>query len=138
MAAEHKKTTGYENSPLAELREWGITLLRVGTGATFLLHHRGVLVDGISVRAEVECLLGTALILGVFTRWVSIPLAIGMLVDVLFIHWPGSFTAEDAGLEYALLRLTASCALVLLGPGRVALGKSAALQRIPVLSRLQV
>ena len=138
MAAKRKKKTCYESSVLHELREWGITLLRIGTGATFLLHHRGVLVDGLSTRAGVECLLGAALILGVFTRWVSIPLAIGMLVDVSLIHWPDSSAAEDYGFEYALLRLIATSALVLLGPGRAALGKSVVFQRIPILSRLQV
>jgi DoxX len=137
MSAKHKKKPDYENSAPTDLREWGITLLRVGTGATFLLHHRGALVDGLSTQAGTECLLGVALILGLFTRWVSIPLAIGMLVDVLLIHWPKSFTAPDAQFEYALLRLTASCALVLVGPGRLALGKSVAFQRIPLLYRLQ-
>ena len=138
MAAKYRKKTGYENSVPTELQEWGKTLLRVGTGATFLLHHRGLLVDGLDARAGIECLLGAALILGVFTRWVSIPLAIGMLVDTLFIHWPANFTIGDVGLEYASLRLTACCALVLLGPGRLALGKSTAFQRIPILSRLQL
>ena len=113
-------------------------LLRIGTGATFLLHQRGILVDEISGRSLVECLFGVALVLGVFTWWVSIPLVIGMLVDVVLLHWPDSFTARDVGFEYALLRLTASCALVLLGPGRAALGKSAVFRRVPQLFRLQI
>jgi hypothetical protein len=133
-----RKGTWDGNSAATGIHEWGITFLRIGTGATFLLHQRGILVDGISGRSLVECLFGAALILGVFTRWVAIPLVIGMLVDVVLHHWPGSLSTHDVGFEYALLRLTASCALVLLGPGRAALGKSAVFRRIPKLFRLQI
>lgn len=125
-------------STVNRLREWGITLLRVGTGATFLIHDgEKLFLQGFSIQAAVECLCGAALVLGLFARWVSIPLAIGMLADVLFIHWPNSFLVQDVNFEYALLRLIASLTLVLVGPGQAALGNIPGLQRIPTLSRLQ-
>ena len=125
-------------STINRLREWGITLLRVGTGATFLIHDgEQLLLEGFSSRAGVECLCGAALVLGLFTRWVSILLVIGMLVDVFLIHWPSSLFSQDAGFEYALLRLSTSLTLVLTGPGQAALDNISPLQRISMLSRLQ-
>jgi uncharacterized membrane protein YphA (DoxX/SURF4 family) len=123
-----------------QLRDWGITVLRMGTGASFLLHeiHDGRLfAQGLSGQAVVECLCAAALVLGLYTRWVSITLAVGMSVDILLIHTPTSFPHVGIDFEYALLRLFATLALVLVGPGRAALGEISVLQRVPTLSRLQ-
>lgn len=125
-------------STINRLREWSITLLRVGTGTTFLIHDgEQLLLEGFSGRSGVECLCGAALVLGLFTRWVTILLAVGMIVDVFVIHWPNSFFSQDAGFEYALLCLSTSLTLVLSGPGQAALGNIPALQRISMLSCLQ-
>jgi uncharacterized membrane protein YphA (DoxX/SURF4 family) len=78
-----------------------------------------------------------ALVLGLFTRWVSVLLVIGMVVDVLLIHLPNSVLSADVPFEYALLRLNASLVLVLVGPGRAALGNIRALQRVRAVAHLQ-
>ena len=71
-----------------------------------------------------EFLCGAALVLGLFTRWVSIPLAAVMVADILLFHPPHGFFVEDTGYEYALLRLSACITLVLAGPGKAALSSS--------------
>lgn len=81
-------------------------------------------------------LCGAALVLGLFTRWVSMPLAISMVVDILLFHPPNGFFVDDDGYEYALLRLAASVALVLAGPGKAALDSILASRERPTLSRL--
>jgi uncharacterized membrane protein YphA (DoxX/SURF4 family) len=97
----------------------------------------GFFAQGLSIQALVECLCGAALVLGVFTRWVSIPLAVGMLVDISLIHRPDSFFHLGVEFEYALLRLFATVTLALVGPGRAALGNIWALQKVPALAGLQ-
>jgi len=69
----------------------------------------------------VEFLGGVALVLGLFTRWVSMPLVAVMVADILFFHPPSGLFVEDTGYEYALLRLSACVTLVLAGPGKAAL-----------------
>ena len=67
-------------------------------------------------------LCGAGLVLGLFTRLVSIPLAVFMVVDILLFHPPSAgFFVEDNGYEYALLRLAACVALVVAGGGKAAL-----------------
>jgi uncharacterized membrane protein YphA (DoxX/SURF4 family) len=133
-----------------QLRGWGITVLRVGTGVVFLIHDGETLWRNryqpevlVTVRGGQVILLflcGAALVLGLFTRWVSLILAMGMLVNVLFIDTYTSMidrVSQDVGFEYALLRLIASLALVLVGPGKAAVGNIRAVQEIPTLARLQ-
>jgi uncharacterized membrane protein YphA (DoxX/SURF4 family) len=150
------KTDGSEadiraSSDTSGLREWGITVLRVGTGASFLMHdgvtflHKILYTpdDLFSLRAGEVGLLSlcaAALMCGLFTRWVSAVLAMSMLVNLLFIHWPSNFfegVSNDSGFEYASLRLSASLALVLVGPGRAAVGNLPVLRRVPVIALLQ-
>jgi putative oxidoreductase len=68
-----------------------------------------------------ELLFGAALIVGLLTRWVSIPLAILMLANILVFHPPYELFEQDPGYEYALLRLGACITLALSGPGKAAL-----------------
>ena len=135
----------------------GIAVLRVGTGIVFLLSgvHK-LFIHGFSGTAEsvgghlgsslavpvavvvllVEPVCGMGLVLGLFTRLVSVPLALLMLADVLYFHSARGFPPEDYGFEYALLRLAASCALVFTGPGEVALDNARALRERSILPRL--
>jgi putative oxidoreductase len=123
------------------LEGWGITVLRIATGTVFFLGGLHKLsVSGLSSATEqlgllgspmpstvavvislVELGCGLALVVGLFTRWAAIPLALGMLIDVMFVHWPGSLFIDTHGVELALLRLGTSVALVLAGPGKAAL-----------------
>jgi putative oxidoreductase len=65
----------------------------------------------------VELLCGLALVVGLFTRWFCIPLALLMLGDILLIHGPNGFFVANDGYEYALLRFTATVVLIFTGPG---------------------
>src|SRR5215211_7544845 len=122
----------------AQLQAWGITLLRVVMGIVFLgaglqkLHLPeatqlpGPILTGGSL---VELLCGAALVVGLFTRWVSVPLALLMLADIVVFHPPYGFVEDDNGFEYALLRLAVIVTLALSGPGKVALDNVLAIRR---------
>jgi putative oxidoreductase len=125
------------------LQEWAITVLRIATGLVFLMNGGEKLFGGdfnstvvnltqlqggslpllIAMAGTLaEFLCGAALVLGLFTRWASIPLAIVMVGDLLLFHPPSGFFVDDVGFHYAMLRLAACVALMLAGPGRFALG----------------
>lgn len=127
---------------LARMQGWGITLMRVMVGIVFLVHGlQKLFVSGIGGTAGffeslaiplpmvaavvvtlVETVGGAALILGLATRWVAIPLAIDMLVATLLVHLPnGFFAVPNGGYELTLLLLIANVSLVLAGAGALAL-----------------
>jgi putative oxidoreductase len=110
-------------SKTIQLQAWGITLLRLVTGIVFLtsgaqhLFHPElgpVFIAG----SLVALLCGAALVVGLLTRWVCIPLVFLMLVDIFVYHPP---SLGDDEFNYASLRLAASAALALAGPGKMAL-----------------
>ncbi len=130
-----------EAREIAKFQGWGIAVLRVVTGTIFLthgvqklfIHDLGDVADSFArfgsplpfavaaVVGVAELACGVALVLGLGTRWASVPLALGMLVDILLIHGPKGFSVQQGGYEYALLRLATTAALIFAGPGRVAL-----------------
>ena len=127
---------------ITQLQTWGITVLRVVTGTLFLgsgVHD--LFVEDVSqlgsslpisiivVGKLVEIVCGAALVIGLFTRWVSVLLAFIMLANIAIVHPPHGFVVADTGFEYALLRLTASVTLALAGPGKVALDNVLATHR---------
>jgi len=126
-----------------QLQGWGIAVLRVVAGYLFLVS--GVyklfidptsLGDLLPVTIGMalslgELMCGAALVVGLLTRWVSVPLALLMLADILVIHPPVAFFEQDHGYEYALLRLAASVTLTLSGSGKVALDNILAIRREP-------
>ncbi len=135
MRATRKKT---------QLQGWGIAILRVVTGYLFLAAgvYKLFIADPselgsllpmpiIVVSALGELLCGAALIVGLLTRWLSVPLAILMLADILVFHPPYELFEQDHGYEYALLRLGACITLTLAGSGMVALDNVLALRRGP-------
>src|SRR3712207_2186784 len=90
---------------------WGLTVLRIVTGIIFVMHgwqkiamfglagftgfltELGVPAPGIAavIVIAVEVVGGLALILGLGTRWVAIPLALDMLVALLTVHLAAGF-----------------------------------------------
>jgi putative oxidoreductase len=66
----------------------------------------------------VEFVGGLAFLLGLFTRWFAIPLAIDMLVAIFAVHLRGGFFLPN-GYEFALTLLAANMALAWLGSGEV-------------------
>jgi putative oxidoreductase len=119
---------------------FGLLVLRVGLGIVFAMHGWqklfqmeipgvagffgtiGVPVPEVAALlvSLVELIGGVALVIGLGTRWVAIPLAIDMLVAALLVHvWSGFFA--PAGVEMVLLPLAGSIALLLAGPGALAI-----------------
>jgi putative oxidoreductase len=121
------------------LQGYGVTLLRVVIGFVFLMHgwqkffQYGL--DGVAgvmtqfnipfpylsalLAATAEGFGGLLLILGLGTRFAAVPIAFTMLVAWLTAHRSGFFL--PAGGEYPITLLGASLALVLTGPGKLAL-----------------
>lgn len=120
---------------------WALTVLRVVTGIVFFVHgwqkitvfgvagFTGFLtqlgIPGASLAAVIvialELLGGLALILGIGTRFISIPLAINMLVALFTVHLANGFFVSDNGYELVLLLFAASVALAIGGSGAFAL-----------------
>ena len=106
---------------VTKLQGWGVTILRVVVGIVFFVHGgQKLFIYGISgvaglmgrigipvpllaavVVTAVEFLGGAALMLGLFTRWAAIPLAINMLVAILTVHLKAGFFLPN-GYEFAL------------------------------------
>jgi putative oxidoreductase len=124
----------------ARLQSQGIAILRVALGAIFVAHgaqkllayglagtagafaQMGIPFPEVSAALVIttELLGGLALILGLFTRLASLPLAVDMLVAALVVHLPAGFFLPQ-GMEFTLLLLAGTVALVLTGPGAFAL-----------------
>jgi len=134
---------------LTQAQGWGITVLRVVVGIVFLAHGgQKLFVWGFSNVADffgqvgiplpmlaaivvtlVEFLGGLALVVGLFTRWVAIPLALNMLVATLTIHLRGGFFVPE-GVEFTLTLLVANVALALLGSGEASLDRLLAKRKV--------
>ena len=118
-------------------RDVALLLLRVVFGGTMLIAHgwgkaEKLLAGGeirfadpfglgsevslaLAVFAEVLC--AGFLVIGLWTRWATIPLIITMAVALLVIHGDDPFAQQ----EKALLYLVAYLAILFLGPGRYAI-----------------
>ena len=63
---------------------------------------------------------GIALLLGLMTRYVSLLLAVNMLVALLLVHLPNGFLVPG-GIEFVLTLLGGALTLALLGGGKYSL-----------------
>ena len=119
----------------SSLRDWGIFLLRLVVGVTFVMHGWQKLSMGFQnvagflgslgiplptlaavVLTFVELLGGIALIIGLLTRYVAVLLASDMAVALILVHVKGGFFAPK-GIEFPLLLLVANINLILAGAG---------------------
>ena len=114
----------------------GLAVLRVVTGLVFAAHgyqkffimgidgttgfftQLGVPLPGIAaiLVATLELVGGIAVILGVFTRIIAVPLAIDLATAIVLFHAKNGFFVP-AGIEFVLTLMAASIALALAGPG---------------------
>jgi putative oxidoreductase len=123
--------------------DWSALLLRCTTGTLFLAHgfYLKLFVFGLDGTVgffqslgypatlayfvvAAETLGGLALILGLFTRWVSLGL-IPILTGALLVHAGNSwlFNAPDGGWEYPVFWIVVMLVLALLGDGRYSLSR---------------
>jgi putative oxidoreductase len=128
--------------------DWGLTVLRVVTGIVFFMHgwtkvfvwgfegtaagfaQMGIPLAGMAgpFVGLLELLGGLALIVGLGTRWISIPLAFTMLVAILKVHLAAGFFAPN-GYEFPLMLLAGLVGLTLAGGGAFAVDKVLAARR---------
>ncbi len=118
----------------------GVAILRVTMGAVFVGHGgRKLFVDHFTGVARnmaflglpapevlavaatlIEFVGGLLLVLGLFTRWAAIVLAVDVAAALVFARLQGGFFLPD-GFEYSMVLLAATVALSLTGPGKAAL-----------------
>jgi putative oxidoreductase len=118
----------------------GTTLLRVIIGVTFIAHGAMKLVGfgiagtagflgslGVPLASVMAPLLiatelggGILLVLGLLTRYVSVPLIVTMVVALVTVHLPHGFFLPQ-GYEFVLLLAVGLVTLVLQGSGALAL-----------------
>jgi putative oxidoreductase len=67
--------------------------------------------------ASFEALGTLLLILGLFTRLITIPLMFIMLVAIFAVHWPNGYEASNNGFEIPLYYLIMLFTLFIMGPG---------------------
>lgn len=122
---------------------WSTLFLRLGIGIIFLVHGVGKLLNvgpaalGIAgtanfftsigipaplffagVVALVETVGGAAVLLGLFTRYAALILAVDMLTALLVFHLPKGFSILNGGYEFVLLLLLGCASLLLSGAGK--------------------
>lgn len=120
---------------------FGLLILRVVLGATFLMHGLQKLNEwtiagttesfnqmGVPAaefmapfQTWLELIGGVLLILGLGTRVVSALFAITMMGALIMVHAPAGFYAAKGGYELVLLLAAAALALVFTGPGAFAI-----------------
>jgi putative oxidoreductase len=119
-----------------QVQKWGVTLVRVVTGLVFVMHggqkvffmglHQaaagfakmGIPMPGIAgpLVALVELIGGICLILGIFTRWAAMLLALDMAGAIFFVHGRNGFFLPR-GFEYAMVLLAVNLMLAVGGGG---------------------
>jgi putative oxidoreductase len=134
------------------MKDWGIAIVRVVIGFTFLMHGWQKLFQfglvGVTTAfgqmgaplpeltgplvSVLEFVGGAALLVGLGTRWVAVLLAIDMLAAILIAHLPAGFFAPE-GFEIPLLLLAGVVALALAGPGAFALDRVVSRAREPAM-----
>jgi putative oxidoreductase len=131
------KNTLFHSGKHKPLPSFALLILRVALGGMMLTHGYTKLLNfvelstrfpdpfglghglslGLVVFAEVVC--AVLIIIGLGTRWASIPLIITMLVIVFNIHFHQPFSK----MEVPLLYLTGFVVLLLMGAGKYSLDK---------------
>lgn len=134
--------------------DWGLTVMRVVTGIVFFMHgwtkvfvwgfegtaagfaQMGIPLAGIAgpFVGLLELLGGLALVAGLATRWISIPLAVTMLVAIVQVHLAAGFFNPN-GYEFPLTLLAGTVGLALAGGGAFAVDNVLAARRAAAPAR---
>jgi putative oxidoreductase len=121
----------------------GLAVLRIATGVVFAMHgyqkffvmgmpgvvgfFGGIGIPGAHffaiVVSTVELVGGIALVLGLFTRLVAIPLVIDMMTAIVLVHAKNGFFVPK-GIEFVLMLMTSCIALALAGPGAFSMDRA--------------
>ena len=147
---EHTMDTNPQQSESSiRMQDWGIAAVRAVVGITFLMHGWQKLfemgIPGVAgffgqlgipapimaatLVSFLELVGGAALLVGLLTRWVAIPLAIDALVAALLVHLPKGFFVGSGGYELVLLLGVGAVALALTGSGPFAVDRLLAAAR---------
>ncbi len=127
---------------LSPHRDWSALFLRIAVGVIFIAHGRqklfgglagfgqyleslGVPLPGLSavLIALIEFLGGICLLLGLFTRWAALLIALNMLGAILLVHLPHGLTGPG-GFEFPLALLAAALSLAFTGGQKFSLEHS--------------
>ncbi len=130
----------FQVAPAAKTTDFALLLLRVGFSAFMIFGHgypkvQKLLASGdikfasvmglspmvsLSLAVFAEFFCSVLLILGLLTRFATIPLIITMLVAVFVVHGADPFGDKEMGLHY----LVAYIVLLFAGPGRYSVDAS--------------
>ena len=119
---------------------FGLLVLRVVTGAIFIMHGWQKFNDGIPATAEgfaalnipapsvmapfiagLELFGGIALVIGLLSRPIAVLLLADMIGAIITVHAANGFFVGEGGYEFVLALAGISAALALTGPGKFSL-----------------
>ena len=125
------------------MKQWASVPLRIGLGVIFIAHglqkvfgiFSGTGIQGFSkmlsglgfvpsifwayLVAYIELIGGILLILGIFTRLISVTFFIIMLTTIFKVHLGKGFFISSGGYEYSLFIALVCIALIILGGGKL-------------------
>jgi putative oxidoreductase len=137
-------------SILATNAGYGITLLRVITGLTFMAHGSqklfgmfggyglagtGQWMESIGLTpgylmalmaGSAEFFGGLALVVGLLVRPAAAALIVAMVVAIFSVHWASGFFITNGGFEYAMILGLISATLLVEGAGKMSLDRNLA------------
>ena len=135
------------NTALRTQAGYGISLLRVVTGLTFMAHGAqklfgwfgGYGLAGVAqwmesigltpgyllaaLAGSAEFFGGLALVVGLLVRPAAVSLFVAMLVAIVSVHWVNGFFMADNGFEYAMILALISAVLLIEGAGKLSLDR---------------
>lgn len=129
--------------------DFSLLVMRVIVGAIFYAHGAQKLLGlyggkGLAATVEMmgpigylvavgECLGGVGIIIGFLTRFSAASNLVIMLGAIAMVHGKNGFLMQNGGYEYNLALIGLLLPLVLLGPGKYAVGKFLPLPKIKTI-----
>ncbi|MBD3318435.1 DoxX family membrane protein [Candidatus Woesearchaeota archaeon] len=138
MAKKVKKTHRKDKKHLPHtfFHEWGVLPMRLAIGIVFVMHGIQKMmmgmaeVSGFFVSAglpssqvlavlvtAIEFVGGLCILLGLFTRWAALVLAVDMIIAFVFVHVSNGFFVGNGGFEFVLVLFLVNVGLFFHGAG---------------------